>query len=310
VADAGDRLAGQNAMVPVRIAHEGKAILGLLSLDTATDPDYERQGIFTSLARQLYAEESSEAPLVFGFPNPISAPILYKRLDWVELRPYPLFVRPLGSVGGPVRAWRAELAPLAALVDRIAPAAGLIERAIARREEARGAAVRSLDRFGPWADELWQSLAPALGTAVIRDAAYLNWRFCDAPAAPTYRRLALHRHGEPVGLVVTAVVPWRGGAMAYLMELMVPAEDTSGARLLLAHAIVDALRGGALALNAVVTRRHPHRGTLLRAGFLPVPPRFAAPRSFGVRHNGPGVVPDRIFHMDDWYLSCADFDVV
>src|SRR5436189_1970273 len=54
VADAGERLAGQYAMVPVRLQHGGKPLLGLLSLDTATDPDFARQGILTTHAKQLY----------------------------------------------------------------------------------------------------------------------------------------------------------------------------------------------------------------------------------------------------------------
>jgi len=40
LADAGTRLAGQYAMMPVRLQHQGKPTFGLLSLDTATDPDF------------------------------------------------------------------------------------------------------------------------------------------------------------------------------------------------------------------------------------------------------------------------------
>ncbi len=179
-----------------------------------------------------------------------------------------------------------------------------------RRAAAGNAEVRPVARFGPWADDLWRSLAPDLGTAAIRDAAYLNWRFCEGPAATAYERFALHRDGAPVGLAVTSAVPWRGATTSYLMELMVAADDVAGARHLLGHAVLAARRAGAAAMNAVATRRHPHRKTMMRAGFLPVPNRLLGPRSFGVRHNGPGVVANRLFHVDDWYLSFADIDVV
>jgi hypothetical protein len=310
LAEAGDRLAGQYAVMPVRLQHDGRAMTGLLSLHTVTDPEFERQGIFTTLARQLYADASMAAPVVFGFPNTNSAPIFYNRLDWVELRPFPILMRPLGNVRGPVRGWQPRLEPLARIVDAIAPVARLADRAIARGGARRTALVEPFDRFGTWADRLWADLAPALGTCTIRDAAYLNWRFTDVPPPFRYERLALTRAGHTAGFAVWTHVPWRGGRMAYLMELMAAPSDRAGARLLLAHVVLDAARAGASAIYAVATRRHPHRRDMVRMGLLPVPQRWDVPRSFGARHNGPGAVPDKLFHIDDWHLSGADLDVV
>src|SRR5262245_7711572 len=53
IADASGRLAGQYSVVPMRMQHAGRRTLGLLSLDTVTDPDFMRQGILTTLAKQL-----------------------------------------------------------------------------------------------------------------------------------------------------------------------------------------------------------------------------------------------------------------
>jgi Acetyltransferase (GNAT) domain len=308
VADAGERLAGQYATMPVRLQHEGKPVLGLLSLDTATDPDFGRQGIFTTLARELYEGAANNAPIVFGFPNASSAPGFYRKLGWVELRPYPLLIRPLGNAREAFNVWKPRLAPIGSLIGLLTPLLRAFDHVLMFTGGRGSASVRTLDRFSGWADDLWAELSPDLGTCAVRDAAYLNWRFCSAPY--TYRRYALHRGGRPVGFAVTAFRPFGGGKLAYLMELMVPRNDGAGARLLLARTFLDAAREGATAIVALATPRHPHRRAMLQSGFVPAPEPLKAKFSFGVRQNGSGVVPNNLFHIDDWYLSGADLDTL
>jgi len=308
VADAGARLAGQYAVMPVRMQHEGRKVMGLLSLHTATDPDFQRQGILTTLAADLYAQAANEAPIVFGFPNTISGPVLFGKLDWVELRPFPQLLRPIGGVRGPVRQWRPRLERAATVVDMAAPLLRLAGEALGKLGGDRTAAVQTLDSFGGWADALWEELSPDLGTCAVRDAAMLQWRYCDSPFE--YQRWALVRGGRPTGFAVTTLEDWRGGRLARLMELMVPGSDAAGARLLLSEVIRDAARQGAFALSAIAGRRHPHRTAMLQSGLLPVPAALAPAGGFGVRHNGPGVVPNRLFHVDDWYVSGTDLDYV
>jgi hypothetical protein len=308
VADAGDRFAGQYATMPVRLQHDGKPVLGLLSLDTATDPDFGRQGIFTTLARQLYEQAAEEAPIVFGFPNASSAPGFYRKLGWVELRPLPLLIRPLGNAKQALGAWRPKLAPVGSLIALLTPLIRAFEHAVKLTAERGSASVQPLESFSGWTDDLWAQLSPDLGTCAVRDATYLNWRFCSSPY--TYHRYVLHRGTAPIGFAVTAFRPSRVGKLAYLMELMAPKNDRAGARLLLAHAFLDAAHRGATAMLTLATRRHPHRRAMLQSGFVPSPEHLNTNLSFGVRDNGPGSVPNNLFHIDDWYLSGADLDTI
>lgn len=300
VADAGDRLAGQYAVMPVRIQHDGREALGLLSLHTMTDPDFERQGISTTLARAVY-EDSGDAALVCGFPNPTSAPLLYRKLGWTELRPFPLLLRPLGGVRRLLAARHPLLAPLGALLDAVTPLLGAVTP-----KGGRGIVVEPFDRFGAWADELWEQLAAGLGTCVIRDAAFLNWRFCDAPFA--YRRFCARRDGRIVGFAVARLAAWRGLPVLYLMELLADPSDTDAPRVLLGHVLDDARQAGASVAYTVATRRHPHLRALRRAAFLTARGPARANHSFGVRAVGPTALPERLLSIDEWYLSPSDFD--
>jgi hypothetical protein len=306
VAESDGTIVAQNATLPVRLSHVGKDLPGLLSLHSATDPAYGGRGLFTTLGVKLYAAVAAERPVVFGFPNPASAPIFYKKLGWVELRPFPVFIRPLGNIQAPVAEWRPRLSPLARLADALAPAALIPARAARRLAERTGARVLALDSFGPWADELWGELRPSLGTCVVRDAAFLQWRFHASPFR--YTLYGLDRGSGPVGFAALRAHP---GKFADLMELMVPPEDHTGAELLLARATCDAWASGSIALRAIISPRHPHRTAFLKIGFLRMPKRLRPAYSFGVcLLDRSRVIPNAILHIDDWYISGADYDSI
>jgi GNAT superfamily N-acetyltransferase len=275
VADAGERLAGQYATVPVRLQHGGRVIPALMSVQTATDPAFQRQGILSALAENLYEQTRVDVPVVFGFPNPAVAPARYGRLGWVELRPFPLLGRPVAGLP-PLRPTRQH--------------------------------ITTFESFGSWADELWEDVSPDLGTCAVRDSTYLNWRFCDSPYE--YLRFAVVRNNAIVAFAVLGFARSRGRRVAYVMELMARAGDGAAARALVAHCLHAAGRSGARVISTIATRRHPHRRAFLRAGLLPLPRPLRRSFSFGVRHNGPGAVPNELFHIDDWYLSPADLDYV
>lgn len=294
VADAGARLAGQYATVPLRMQIGGVVAQGLLSLNTATDPEFQRQGIFTTLAETLYGEAEGSFALVYGFPNARSAPGFYRRLGWLDLGAPRLLLRPLRSPGRrfPRRGIALGLAVGAPALRALDAVGGRAPRA------------EPFDAFDSWADRIWARAAPALGTAAVRDAAFLRWRFDDAPRE--YRRWSVGE--EPDGYAVSRLVPWRGTTIAYLMELIAPSRAVATG--LLRAVMTDAHRDGAVAICAVATPHHPHRSALLRSGFLPVPVGLTPGLSFGVRALSDDVPRSAILSLDDWYLSAADYDWV
>lgn len=309
VADAGDRLAGQYATMPSRLHHSGRSILGLLSLDTATDPGFGRRGIFTRLASKLYESAREDAALVYGFPNANSAPGFYNKLGWVELRPFPLFGRPLGNVERPLASIRGGLASIGRAVDSLS-AVGLLPAAVSLwRGERAGLRIVRVQDFGEWADELWSDLSRSVVTSAVRDAAFLRWRFVEAPYP--YTILGVERDARLVGFVALRIRPWRGAAVADLMELMARADDPPAADMLLAAAVLSTWSQSSVGMRAIVSPNHPHRDRFLRAGIFPVPKRWTTDRSFGVRIlNSAAVNPNEVLHMDDWYISGADLDYI
>lgn len=84
----GDRLAAHYVCVPARAHVAGKQVLVLLSLNTATHPDYQGKGLFTKLAAMTYdagAEQGYDA--VYGVANANSTPGFIRKLGFQLVRP-------------------------------------------------------------------------------------------------------------------------------------------------------------------------------------------------------------------------------
>ncbi|UVW30445.1 GNAT family N-acetyltransferase [Massilia sp. H6] len=84
----GERLAAHYVCVPARAWVEGREVLVLLSLNTATHPDYQGKGLFTKLAAMTY-EAGAQAGFdgVYGVANANSTPGFVRKLGFQLVRP-------------------------------------------------------------------------------------------------------------------------------------------------------------------------------------------------------------------------------
>jgi GNAT superfamily N-acetyltransferase len=304
VAEAGDRLVAQWAFVPTRLQHRETEILGLRGWHPATDPEYRGQGISTALGRQVVQEYGADAALQFGFPNEASRRITC-RVGSVELRPFPLLIRPVAGLGREAARWRRWARPAGAAGEVALRALAGARGALGGLRDTHGRTVEEFDEFGVWADRLWKGLSKGLGTCAIRDADYLNWRFRTAPFE--FRRLALVGRRGPEGFAVTATTRSRGRRIVTLMELMARPGDRNGAAQMIDRIIQEARHIRAAGIVTLATRRHPLRRELMAAGFLPAPwARGGSSFTARILSQGHKVIPNEVFHVDDWYVSGAD----
>lgn len=95
----GGRLAAHYACVPMRVQLDGATVPALLSLNTATHPDYQGRGLFTRLAEMTYAAGAAEGVrLVYGVANANSTPGFVRKLGFTLVCPLQsrIGVGPLG----------------------------------------------------------------------------------------------------------------------------------------------------------------------------------------------------------------------
>ena len=227
-----------------RLVLGGEERLGQFSVHATTDASARGLGIFRAL--ELRHEEQGGqrgSQVVFAFASAPTSPLFTGPLGWTAIDRRRVWLRPLRGAAGRV----ARRAPRRAL----APAVGAAWR-------IGGVAVRRVERFGPEADAAYRAAVPQLANHVVRDAAYLNWRFLDSPRG--YRAFA-----SPGGFAVLGHKLHRGVSLAVLAECVAPARE---AWALVRRCIAEARGAEAL---AVVPPAGLPRAALLALGFLPSP---------------------------------------
>ncbi|MEH6418234.1 GNAT family N-acetyltransferase [Pseudomonas sp. CGJS7] len=84
----GDRLAAHYVCVPVQAFVDGRSVRVMLSLNTATHPDFQGKGLFTRLADATYqAGADAGVAAVYGVANANSTPGFLRKLGFTLVRP-------------------------------------------------------------------------------------------------------------------------------------------------------------------------------------------------------------------------------
>ena len=82
----GERLAAHYVACPLEARIDGRVVRGLVSLNTATHPDYQGRGLFTKLAEAAYALGAAAGySFVIGVANANSTPGFLRRLAFQDV---------------------------------------------------------------------------------------------------------------------------------------------------------------------------------------------------------------------------------
>jgi hypothetical protein len=305
VADDGGTVVGQYAAIPTRFLVDGVERTFAMSCDTMTHPRYQKQGMFVTLARELYAEIAAHhgVTTVWGFPNDASHPGFVGKLEWYDVHVFPTRVKPLRSA--PVlKRWVGSAA-----VARVLGAAGdaVWRLAAPRPRPPRRADIRPLVAFDERFDALWTRHRSLARVIQVRDARYLTWRYLAAPTF-AYHPFEVSVNGRLEGFFVLRVLELFDLPFGALVECFpFPLVDDQTTRDVLGFAEQWVAERGAAFLTALVPPRHLRH--LSRFGFLPVPQFLNLRRWYlGARSalDDAGVLRD----IESWHLSYGDADIV
>ena len=248
LAEMDGRIVFQYAGVPIRFRHRGRDVWAMHSVDTMADPAHRRRGLLTQTATFTFARwREAGVAFVFGVPNQ----------NWGKRLATLGFVRV-----AEVRWWVRWLHPFRSLATKIG-----LPWFSAQPEPALDAS--SVDDRKALADPasldaLW---ARAADEGVIRDAAWFDWRYRQAPRGFHLIGASLSRDS------LDGVVAFRregpSGLIAEVQGL-----DLRTARSLLLSACEE-LRGlGAERATLLIQAGTPLEQSALASGFFPRPYGF------------------------------------
>lgn len=209
VALSGARVVGKLGRVPLRVTAGGERLTAELVEGLTLMPESRTWAHFRALVEaSLLAEPGQDAAFSFGFVTPHVA-----RLHASAGCPALGRVSMFAGVSNGTRMLAAR-----GLWRPAAMAAGCAARAVFGLKRTcpavPGIQLNEIASFGEEHDAL--RLDPSDGVAVVKDAAYLNWRYVRCPAA-SYHRIAARSGGEPAGYIV-----WRDHGPnddGYVLEL-------------------------------------------------------------------------------------------
>ncbi len=170
---------------------------------------------------------------------------------------------------------------------------------------AAGVDVQPVTRFDEDVDQLFARFAEGKGAVLVRDAAFLNWRFLDRPDH-TYECAVARRGGELVGASVFRRGDFDGDAgVGLVCDWMVTPDDEHAANALLGWLVERADASGCEQLVSLIPESSPDwRLFHDRADFLAVRLKkrfFLAFRPFTKRLR-----PHWLY--DRWHYTLADTD--
>lgn len=286
VAEHEGRIVGQYACVPLPALSEGEpTTLGCI-VDAFVLPEFRRAGgrpgLIIQLAKRLHelycgprAEQGVPGhPLLYGYPVPIWR-IAQRYLGSEMVRDMDLLFRELtgGFVANPLPAGR--------VVEELTDPGALVRVA----------------------DELWAAIAPDMRFGLVRDGAWMSWRYARHPGCRY--RFVLVRDAE--GGAARGLAVYRRGAYAVddagiVCDFLCPGEDDETTTALLHGLERFGIEEGVPVLVTVFPQNAPAFLTFQRKGFLVGPPsHFLVMNSFG---------PHVRWLRDRWRFTLGDSDLV
>ena len=282
---------GQYATMPVRVSMGGREVQGSWGMDVMVAPERQRQG----LGEQLFRTWDRNVGASLGLGLSESSYRLFQKMRWPDVGPVPCFVKPLTR-----RALRRPNWPTG--LNRLVSALTLPVVKIVGRDRPLGAEVRLIQRFDDSFTALWEELAPKFDLAVRRDAAYLNWKYVNAPHV-RYSIAALRRNDRNVGYAVYRSFHEPRGRVTLLVDFLVDPDDERGMRTLLGWIDREARQADSDKIRAYAMHAK-FRRVLKRSGYFQV----KSTMEFVAKVNGIELDPGFYERPSNWHITLGDSD--
>ena len=303
------RVIGQAVAIPIHVRLSGKVRTAGLSLAPVSDPGYQNQEISVGLLRDVCALLVEEGiAFTYGFPDRLSYSTFVNRAGFRDAGSVPLLIRPLNP----------ERLALKTAHSRVLGKTASIARKIwrtpapkPRQEGPPGLEIAEIDSFDDSFAVFWDRVQHRFPIMVVRDPAYLNWRFVEVPTAE-YTIYAARSDGQIRGFTVLRAAPLGEFSAGLIVDLVVEAsaEGRVAGRLLIDKAYSYS-KDHDLDLVASLALRHTDEFRLLRSrGFWPCP-KFLQPQPFRlVVHCHDEEASRLAYDLRNWFVTMGDYHAV
>ncbi len=311
IAEIDGEIVGELGALPTRFKLDQTETTAVMYVNFIVKPDLRGRGFGPAVDRvQRKQELDRDLWLMLGFVRLSNAPQL--KVQTRKLGRVP-FVAPamLYRIIRPREVCRAAMgnSPLSRALGALAAGPVTLWNT-ARRPRAgrRGVEIKELRQADESLDRLWERVSRHYRYSVMKDRAFLSWRWFGDPRG-CYRVLGAYRGGDLVGLTVTRTARWETLRLGVILEVLVEPSEREAADALVAAAL-DTIGDGVDMVSCMLQAGGAPIEALRRAGFVRIPSRLN-PHEYillgealdGRMDLGPLVA------RESWHVSWGDFDV-
>ncbi len=303
LADDGNKIVGQYALIPVLMKVGTELVAGFQSLDTMTHPEYRHQGIFYTLARKTYEEVAKDnVHIGYGFSNDNSFPAFIKKLNWLEMPNMKVMVKAFD--------WRNAIklrtknkflqVVLGIGADLIFnKTLSLMQRGPTQPDLSVSQVTYFDERF----DELWNNICRQAPIMRVRNKDYLNWRY-HAPDK-NFIIFAAEKDLKIYGYLVMQNTIRQNAKTSIIFDLVAQSEEVM--HCLVSRALEECQQKNMDVIIYSSLTNKTYRKILIKNGFISLP--FIKGGHFIIYSDSSSISKDFLSNSKNWFISTGDSDI-
>jgi GNAT superfamily N-acetyltransferase len=262
-----ERIVSTTSVTPKRLLYKKKEIIVAEIGDTYTDPEYQRQGMFSLLINQSTQDAlKADIPFIYGTPNNQSLPGYEKKAGYhiipgmkVKLLALPLNIRPLVQ-----KRCHWLIGALASFLFSSVIFIYFLAKKIWMRPAVLQ--VEEWDHLPDKWDEFWEKTQRPYDLIFCRDRKALEWRFFENPNK--YRFYAFMERNDIVGYLVYRVIHDSGRTILVIADFLCLPSHEKKLNTLLFKVLDDAFKAGITIINIWCPESSPYFQVFKKLGFI------------------------------------------
>ena len=310
VAEDRGNLVAQYAVMGFRMNFMGGPIDVALSTSTVTDFNYRGRGLFPKLARLLYSHiKQRNCKLIYGFPNAQSIDIFLNKLSWFKIQKLPLLIKPINfkHILSEYIKNNILACTLGSFLNRMGEK---LSKFPTIGENLKNITIKSTRYFPEETGGLWKMTHLRNRIALIRDNAYLEWRYLKKPQSK-YDVNLVYEDNIPIGYLITKLQNNYGLNILFVMDIVIKDDDRKILSYVIDYISHQARMMGADILSMLVLNNHPHYSLFIKKGFLPIPETFFPQEIyFCAMSNSEDINVNSLQNKNNWYITWGDTDTI
>jgi GNAT superfamily N-acetyltransferase len=309
VAEAEDEhnIIGHECLLPLRIKIGSGTYLIANSIDSMVHPEFRGFGIYRQIIQKSIENTKRNAILfTYNFPNKIA----YRANKNIGVKPIfkktPLWVKPLHlrNIASRYTGKNGMGTQLLTVIGK-----GFLGMLDKSRNYQIHTDIREVKEIDDRFDNLWQQASPHHRIILVRDKAYLDWRYAKKPDAD-YIIYVSEQGNRLLGYIVLRDIEDKDLKIGWIADILTRHKDTPALMDLVTKAILHFRTQGSDMVLCVMPPRAYLVPSLQKHGFIFISKWRRRISTVRIRESVPNNDKLQLYNSNDWFLTWGDSDLI